>query len=192
LISSRRSIRKFTSSNVEPRVVNRVLVTATWAPSAHNSQPWRFVLVERGEIRTKLVDEMARLFEKDLAADGLSAELNRVAISKERLLKAPVLVLVCLTMEGMRRYTDDRRMEAEYLMAVQSVAASIQNLLLAAHVEGLGSCWMGAPLFCRETIKTTLELPKSFDPQAFVLIGSPDEKPDPPVRKSLEEVVLRK
>jgi F420 biosynthesis protein FbiB-like protein len=138
------------------------------------------------------VEKMARVYERDLAADGLSEEQNNVALSKERFLKAPVLILICLTMEGMRRYTDDRRMQAEYLMAVQSVAAAAQNLLLTAHVEGLGSCWVGAPLFCRETIKAALDLPKSFDPQAFILIGSPEEKPAPPARKSLEEVVLRK
>jgi nitroreductase len=95
-------------------------------------------------------------------------------------------------MEDMTRYTDKRRTEAEYLMAVQSVSAAIQNLLLVAHAEGLGSCWMCAPLFCRDVVKTILNLPKAFDPQAFIVMGGRDEEPVTPKRKPLKEVVLRK
>jgi nitroreductase len=77
-------------------------------------------------------------------------------------------------------------------MAVQSVGAEIQNLLLSAHAEGLGTCWMCAPLFCKDAVKTVLNLPMSFDPQAFILMGVSNEKPATPRRKPLREVVLRK
>lgn len=194
LISSRRSIRRFTSSAVPHRVIDRVLGLATLAPSAHNAQPWRFVVIEKGETRVRLVEEMAQLFQNDLAKDRLPAEeiKKRVSSSRGRLLDAPILILVCLTMEDMQRYEDKRRAEAEYLMAVQSVGAAIQNLILVAHAEGLGSCWMCAPLFCRDAVKTVLDLPEAFDPQAFIVIGFRGEEPGTPKRKPLREVVLRK
>src|ERR1700704_3659263 len=59
----------------------------------------------------------------------------------------------------MAPYPDPRRAQAEYLMAVQSVAMAVQNLLLAAHAEGLGACWMCAPLFCGEAVRAALALP---------------------------------
>jgi F420 biosynthesis protein FbiB-like protein len=194
LISSRRSVRKFAGSAVPHQVIDRALTVATLAPSAHNAQPWRFVVIDKGETRGRLVEEMVQLFQADLARDGLPTEeiTRRLSLSRDRILEAPVLILVCLTMEDMTRYADKRRTEAEYLMAVQSVGAAIQNLLLVAHAEGLGSCWMCAPLFCRDTVKTILNLPKAFDPQAFIVVGVRDEEPVAPRRKPLKEVVLRK
>lgn len=192
-ILSRRSVRRFTGSEVPNEVIDRVLVSATWAPSAHNAQPWRFVIIQKSETRSKLVEEMTKLLQRDLVVDGLSVKKARGTVprAKERILSSPVLLLVCLTMKDMRRYKDERRREAEYLMAVQSVSAAIQNLLLVANLEGLGTCWMCAPLFCRETVRTIMNLPEEFDPQAFIAMGYPDERPVPPKRKPIEQVVLR-
>nr|MDO8134525.1 nitroreductase family protein [Candidatus Njordarchaeum guaymaensis] len=192
-ILSRRSVRRFTGSEVPNEVIDRVLVSATWAPSAHNAQPWRFVIIQKSETRSKLVEEMTKLFRRDLVVDGLSVKKARGTVprAKERILSSPVLLLVCLTMKDMRRYKDERRREAEYLMAVQSVSAAIQNLLLVANLEGLGTCWMCAPLFCRETVRTIMNLPEEFDPQAFIAMGYPDEQPVPPKRKRIEQVVMR-
>jgi nitroreductase len=58
-------------------------------------------------------------------------------------------------------------------MAVQSVAMAVQNLLWAAHAEGLGACWMCAPLFCAEAVSAALDLPADWQPQALVTVGRP-------------------
>ncbi len=89
----------------------------------------------------------------------------------------------------MDNYPDLRRQKAEYVMAVQSVAASIQNLLLTAHAEGLGTCWFCAPLFCKKIVKDILKIPKNIEPQAFVTLGYPKEKSNAPQRKTLRNVV---
>jgi nitroreductase len=60
-------------------------------------------------------------------------------------------------------------------MAVQGTAMAVQNLLLAAHVAGLGACWMGAPLFCPDTVGETLDLPADWEPQALITLGWPAE-----------------
>ena len=73
----------------------------------------------------------------------------------------------------MDRYPDDRRNTAEYLMAVQSTAMAAQNLLLAAHCEGLGACVMCAPLFCPGSVAEGLSLPSEWKPQMLVTIGVP-------------------
>jgi nitroreductase len=74
-------------------------------------------------------------------------------------------------------------------MAVQSVAVAIQNILLAAHIEGLGACWFCAPLFCPETVKKVLKIPSDLEPQALITMGYPVNRPSPPPRKPLDEIM---
>jgi coenzyme F420-0:L-glutamate ligase/coenzyme F420-1:gamma-L-glutamate ligase len=69
-------------------------------------------------------------------------------------------------------------------MAVQSVALACQNLLLTAHVYGLSACWMCAPLFVPQLVRSTLDLPPAWEPQALITIGYPAE-----TRKSRREPV---
>jgi F420 biosynthesis protein FbiB-like protein len=80
-----------------------------------------------------------------------------------------------MSMMDMDRYPDERRQDNEWLMAVQSTAMAGQNLLLAAQAEGLGACWMCAPLFCPDVVKHTLALPADWQPQGLVTCGYPAE-----------------
>ena len=193
VVFQRRSIRKFSATDVSDESVEYLIRTALAAPSAHNAQPERFVLLKRGKKRTALVNEMSQLYKKDLLLDGLSQEeiIKRVQKSKRILLEAPLLIIACLTMEDMWNYPDQKRRRAEYLMAVQSTAAAIQNLLLAAHAKGMGACWMCAPLFCQDAVKAKLSLPENLEPQAFIVIGYPNEMPERPERKQPKDVILR-
>jgi nitroreductase len=75
-------------------------------------------------------------------------------------------------------------------MAVQSVAMAVQNLLLAAHAEGLGACWMCAPLFCPDTVREAMGLPEDWEAQAVITLGYPASAGKSPVRRPLSEVVL--
>jgi nitroreductase len=78
-------------------------------------------------------------------------------------------------MVDMDAYSDTRRSQNEYLMAVQSVAMAGQNILLAAYGAGLAACWMCAPLFCPEVVCEALGLPADWQPQALLTIGYPAE-----------------
>jgi coenzyme F420-0:L-glutamate ligase/coenzyme F420-1:gamma-L-glutamate ligase len=69
---------------------------------------------------------------------------------------------------------------------VQSFGAALQNLLLAAYAKGLGACWFCAPAFCKETVRKILKIPDEVEPQAFVAMGYPAEKPQVPIKKLLE------
>jgi len=91
----------------------------------------------------------------------------------------------------MDAYPDPRRREAEYLMAVQSTAMAVQNLLLAAHSAGLAACWMCAPLFCPDTVRAVMALPADWQPQAIVTLGVPAAQGKPYSRRPLAEVVRR-
>jgi nitroreductase len=115
---------------------------------------------------------------------------TQIERSKERITSAPVVILLCLDMSEMDSYRDEKRNHAEYMMAVQSVAAAGLQLLLAAHAEGLGGVWICSPLFVQETIQEVLELPKTWESQAMFFIGHPDVIPDAKGRKLLDEIVI--
>jgi F420 biosynthesis protein FbiB-like protein len=178
LIHTRRSIRQFEPRPVPRSLIERLVEAACWAPSAHNRQPWRFVVLDEEGRKRQLAEAMGARLTDDLRADGLEeVQIARdVARSRRRLTGAPVLLLVCLSMQDMDRYPDPVRQQYERLMAAQSVAMAAQNLLLVAHAEGLGACWLCAPLFCPDVVRETLSLPEAFEPQGVIALGYPAEQ----------------
>ena len=178
IIEMRRSVRRFRPEPVPDALLARLLRAAIWAPSAHNRQPWRFVVVQAPAARSRLVEMMAARWRADLAADGLSDEAiaRQVSRSRGRLGGAPALIVVCMTVADMDSYPDARRQANERVMAIQSVAMAGQNLLLMAHAEGLGACWMCAPLFCPDVVRTALDLPDDWEAVGAVVLGYPAEE----------------
>jgi len=176
-LRQRRSIRRYRAQPVSRALVEEVLEAATWAPSSHNRQPWRFCVIVDGAVRDDLANRMADAWRSDLLADGMDTATveKRIGVRRLRLMGAPVVIVPCLSMEEMDRYPDQRRSDAEWTMGVQSVALACQNLLLAAHANGLGACWMCAALFVPELIRTTLHLPDDWEPQALITLGYPAE-----------------
>ena len=189
-LRTRRSIRRFKSDPVPDSVIQDILSTATYAPSAHNRQPWRFVVITSSSVKTQIANAMAVDFERDLTRDGLPPEKIQAQIkrSRERITSAPVAILLCLDMSDMDTYPDEKRSKAEYMMAVQSTAAAGLQLLLAAHAEGLGGVWACWPLFAQESIQKTLNLSESWEPQGMFFVGYFDETPKQKVFKPIEEI----
>ena len=171
-------------------VIQNILTTATFAPSAHNRQPWKFVVATDPSVKQKLAEAMSPEFQRDLEADGLPhAEIKkRVTRSRERIIAAPVVIILNLDMSEMDPYPDKKRKRAEFRMAMQSVANAGMQLLLAAHAEGLGGVWLCSPLFVQETIQDVLALPSTWEPQAMFFVGYPAETPEARERKSIQEI----
>jgi F420 biosynthesis protein FbiB-like protein len=175
IIKDRRSVRRYLDRPVPRETLERLLNLAIWAPSAHNRQPWRFAVITTAAAREGLARAMGAHLRADLTADGVAPEVIEADVQRSysRITSAPAVIVVCLSMVDMDRYPDRQRTAAEHIMAVQSTAMAVQNLLLAAHAEGLGACWMCAPLFCPDTVVTTLSLPSDWEPQALVTLGYP-------------------
>jgi coenzyme F420-0:L-glutamate ligase / coenzyme F420-1:gamma-L-glutamate ligase len=192
-LRTRRSIRRFKPDPVPDSVIQSILSTATYAPSAHNRQPWRFVVVTDLSVKARLAEAMAKDFERDLIRDGISPEKIQAQLkrSRERTTSAPVAILLCLDMSEMDSYPDEKRQQTERTMAVQSVAAAGLQLLLAAHAEGLGGVWVCSPLFAQETIQKTLVLSESWEPQGMFFVGYADDVPKNKELKELGSLVKR-
>jgi coenzyme F420-0:L-glutamate ligase/coenzyme F420-1:gamma-L-glutamate ligase len=193
VIKTRRSIRKYMPDEVSEESILSILDAARWAPSAHNAQPWRFIVITKHSLKRKLAEAMANEWNEDLSEDGVSPSLRKslVEASIDRFVQAPMLIVACIVMDEVDRYPDRRRQELEHLMAVQSLAVAIQNVLLAAYSGGLGSCWFCAPLFCQAVVKKVLGMPSNAEPQAVITLGYPSEWPETPTRKPIEKIVFK-
>jgi coenzyme F420-0:L-glutamate ligase/coenzyme F420-1:gamma-L-glutamate ligase len=141
VIGQRRSIRRYLPGPIDESVIERILIAATQAPSAHNRQPWRFVVLDDRESKDKLATAMGQRLREDRTADGdvPNSIEDDVARSYARLTEAPVVIFVCVNCCDMDQYSDESRSKTEYLMAVQSTA-------MAAQMSGISTCetdWVG-------------------------------------------------
>jgi F420 biosynthesis protein FbiB-like protein len=185
-LRSRRSVRRFRPDPVPAPVIERILETASYSPSAHNLQPWFFVMVVDKSNRKRLGEALTGKMRADMTATG-APEIDietRVKNSLRRLDEAPVVILLCRDVTAIRR--DDQE---ERTMAIQSVAACGLQLLLAAHAEGLGGNWICWPLYAQEAARATLDLPVTWEPQGMFFLGYADVELREKVLKPLEEVV---
>jgi coenzyme F420-0:L-glutamate ligase/coenzyme F420-1:gamma-L-glutamate ligase len=185
-IVQRRSIRKYQQKPVPETLVLEVLEAAGSAPSAHNSQPWRFIVLQDAKIKRELADKMASAWAVDREKYGSIIDEAKRVERRERFASAPVLILACLTMEEVLQFPDYLR-QCERDLAVESLGAGLENLLLSAHSLGLGACWYCAPAFCKETVREVLKIPKEVEPSAFILMGYPAETPTVPAKKILKD-----
>jgi len=186
-IEARRSIRAFLGKPVPRDALDALIEAACAAPAPHHSRPWRFAVADTDAAKTALAAGMGTRWRADLAADGVAPERidTLVDASRAKLTGAPALVLACLTWDGLDRYPDEARRRAEWGMALLSLGAAVENLMLSAADAGLASCWVAAPIFCPEAARDALALPQAWLPHALVMVGYPDPayigRPRPPV-----------
>ena len=186
-LEARRSIRSFTAEPVSRTDLDAIVEASCIAPAPHHSRPWRFAVVDTALEKEALAQGMGARWRVDLARDGVSGDRidELVDTSHCKVTGAPALVLACLTWEGLDRYPDEARRRAEWGMALLSLGAAVENLMLAAADRGLASCWVAAPIFCPEAARDALALPDEWLPHALVLVGHPDPayvgRPRPPV-----------
>ncbi len=187
LARGRQSVRAYQNRPVPRDALDAMLEAARWAPSPHGRQPWRFAVLTRDEPKRLLAEAMGADWERTLAMDEQPTEVValRLAKSRERIQQAPALILACLYLRDLDHYPDAARQRAEETMAVQSLGAAIQNMLLAAYATGLDTGWMCAPLFTPGTVRAALSLDESLIPHALLTVGykarEPKRRPHLPV-----------
>ncbi|MBE9501340.1 MAG: nitroreductase family protein [Dehalococcoidia bacterium] len=143
-IKERRSIRKYEPKAVPEEKLTQILESGRWAPSASNSQPWRFIVVRDEKVKN---------------------ELARVAVYGSFMAQAPVAIAVVIDPQASNHPVEDG-------------AAATQNMLLAAHALGLGTCWIGSyGSGYEERAKEVLGIPRDKRLLALTSLGYPAESP---------------
>lgn len=191
-IDNRRSIRKFQNTPLPRACVLEILQCALKAPSSKNRQPWKFVVVE-GRAR----EEMLRAFEQGLnreEASPLLPDSNIHLPAAKHTLKilrqAPVVIFVVNPLGkplGASLTAEERVYE---ICNTQSVAAAIENMLLAATEMGVGSLWVCDIYFAYAELCAWLR--PEGELLAAVALGYPDEAPAPRPRRGIEDAVVWK
>lgn len=200
-IEGRKSIRRFKQTPVPDGDIKKILDAGRWAPSANNTQPWSFIVIrdkavlrKMAEAVREMIDRMIPYAENDKQAQRLAAYKSNYYTFFEN---APVVIAVC--MEAYDAGTDRLLMKMGYstgdvkklrpLPGLQSVAAAIQNMLLAIHALGYGSCWMTGPLVAQEAFGKLLGFGNERSMAALLPVGVPDEDPPSRPRKPVEEMM---
>lgn len=193
LVRGRRSVRQLRPDSVPHDLILQVLDAARWAPSPHGRMPWRFAVLTRPAPKRRLADAMAASWQQQLQFDNQPAEIVAIRLQKSqaRIMSAPVLIVPCLYLADLDVYPDAERQQAETIMAIQSLGAAIQNLLLKAVDLGLDTGWMCAPLFCPDVVAQALDLDPALTPHALIPLGYAAADPKRRERLPLEALIVR-
>lgn len=189
-IYDRRSIRKFSSRPIDERDLLELMDSAAKAPSSKNSQPWKYVIVT-GNAKNEMLDAYRRGLAREGSRDDCPPQwkqyLAAAAHTGDIMKQAPVTVLAVNPLgRGMDapQTLEERVLE---ICSIQSISASIQNLLLAATDKGIGSLWICDIYFAYPELSAWLG--EEGQLVAAVALGYPEESPAPRPRKPLEEIL---
>lgn len=185
-ITARRSVRQFRDEAIPNSILDACINAACYAPAPHHTRPWRWIVVTTAAHKAALATAMGNRWLEDLTRDGMASnDAERlVARSYVRLTETPALIIGALTRTDLDVYPDEARNAAEWGMAVLSLGAAVENLMLSATDAGLASCWVAAPIFCPDVVQTALALDPTWIPQALVCVGYPNDAipgPRPPI-----------
>jgi nitroreductase len=157
-INRRYSVRAYMDKPIEADKLDRILDVGRLAPSANNRQAWKFVVARNAKLRSALAEACEQPF----------------------LAKAPVIVAVV----GL---DPERKMSCDILADVVDCSIAATHMMLAATVEGLGTCWIGH--FKQDLCRSLLNVPPDAKIVALLPIGYPDQPSRPKTRKTMGEVV---
>lgn len=202
IILERRSIRKFKDEPVSKEVLEELIDCARWAPSDTNSQPWRFIATSNKEIIKKIeqvtlkgMDEVKAIAE----AIGKSEIGRKVDVFGRYALvfrNAPTVIL-CLAESYQSKFTQEIFDPIDFNKTqwreegLKSASLACQNILLAAHAMGYGTCPMSAPMILAEDeLKRELGIEDKYTVALLIAIGRPEgTAPAAPARKSVSEIL---
>ncbi len=162
-IKSRRSIRDFQRQDIPAPVIESLIDSLRWAPSAGNLQSRRFYFVFDHDVKKKLA---------------------RAALNQDFIARAPLTIVACLDRRIAMRYGE----RGVNLYSIQDVSASIMSMMLAAQELGLGTVWVGA--FNEFDVFEILKMPDYLRPITLVPVGYPSRTPSPTPRLARDELVM--
>lgn len=186
-INRLRSIREFKPDPIPREILTRILEAATKAASGSNTQPWEFIVVEDPKVKARLKGPMLDTWMKRLAASNMSSQMRKVYDDATEMLRnteqVPAIIYCC--------FDRDRSSKSEEVQYA-SILPSVQNLMLAAHALGLGTCLTvhGSTSTRGEAeVKKILGVPDHVKIACLVYLGYPTREYGPPRRRPLENYV---
>ena len=177
-IYSRRSVRNYKSTDVPDDIIRELIKAGTYAPTAMNRQPWRFVVIKNKEMIARLSERAKKLWLDglDKVDESFDPQVKRLANVMQRpefnvFYDAPVLILIFARASSHR----GTFAEVENMFITDDCAAAAENMMLAARSLGIGSCWIGfgMPLDSDQEIRQELNVPDGYRLMAPLIFGYP-------------------
>ncbi len=190
-VRGRRSIRKFRRDPLSREDLGRLIEAASWAPSASNRQDWEFTIVTSQTTKKRMEGVVQKCWKSilDKSQTGVvREELEKYVKNLEWFSQAPVLIVI--SAKRPETFLSNLLGEAADRVAGTEISAAMaaQNLMLAAHASGIGSCCLTGPLAAQEALKELLGLGERRKIVCLVALGYADEQPEVPLRKPPEKI----
>ncbi len=186
-ISTLRSVRQFKPDPVSTDKIKTILEAATKAASGSNTQPWEFVVIQDSKVKARLTKPMLDPWMKRIAESGISGRMKEVYDEATEMLrnteKVPVIIFCCLDLNRVSKSEEVR---------YASIYPAVQNLMLAAHALGLGTCLTvhgSTPTRGEPEVKKILGVPDHVKIACLVYLGYPLRRHGPPKRKNSDRFV---
>ena len=185
IFEKRHSVRKFKEEDVSNDLIKEIIRDASYAPSGKNKQNWHVVALKKQSDKDMIMQSMTEKIEKleKISSNEELGKIKKMTPHLGWLTKAPVVFLIYAsdyipTGYEMFLETDVESEELGNLIAtapgIQNVGAFIENLLLSASENGLGTCWMTAPMFASKEITENLKINlPSYELTAMIPMGYP-------------------
>lgn len=187
-IARRHSTRKFSPTPISDDVLKTILQAANQAPSAHNQQSWRFIVL-RGEKKNGLATLIA-----DHAGQFPKASAVLLRMAARTIVSAPAVIAIANTGEliahGQELFQIENDLSQDFFrtMEIQSSSAAVQNLLLAATSLGVSTVWLGIMYLIKKAVLEYLGEPQG-EFMAIVPIGYSEKEALGPTKRPLEMIV---
>lgn len=166
-IKKRRSIRRYKDNPVPREMIEACVEAARYAPSASNTQGWRFFVVE-GELKDRLVKDA----------------MGGIVVPNKWALTAPVVVVLAMKLSIVTDRIGAKMKDIDYHLVDAGIAG--EHFVLQAAELGLGTCWIG--WFNKKAVRRLLDIPAGWDIPALITLGFPAEEPKPKERRRLDDI----
>ncbi len=200
VINTRKTIRKYKEEIPPLSDIKKIADAGRLAPSATNNQNWRFIAVFNKEIKKQMTEAVHERFDEVQSLIKNETDLQKMSGYRYYSMffkDAPVVMVI---VEKARKSTIMSLLEKNGVTgkelkkynnrsSILSMGAAIENMSLAAHALGYGSCWMCAPIIAKEEFKKIFNLDETDKVVSLLAIGYPQEKtPPPPPKKPLDDI----
>ncbi len=189
VVKTRKSIRKFEREDVDLNQIKKIIEISINSPSGGNAQNWFTYIIKNKDILSRMRNEVETVYKKVTGKDapGVYAFFNEAPV---------VLAVVQKPYIGSLDYVlekadKNRNYDRKFIInpGLQGVSSFITHILLVAHNEGLGACWMTGPLIAKPEIENILEIKSPNNLVALIPIGKPLGRRSKSSRMDVAEVI---
>lgn len=201
VINTRKTIRKYKEDHPPIEDVERIIDAGRLAPSATNTQNWKFIAIYNDDIKQKMLEALINKYDEIKEWEESKPYKNKIEFSKSYSVffaNAPVVIVAIETKKESylnelfksRNISQDNFREVRPDSSLLSMGAAIENMSLAAHSLGYGTCWMCAPMVANIEFKEILNIPKDDRIVSFLTVGIPEDNDiKSPFKKELKEIM---